>query len=324
MGGAADVVSCILKLIINFIINFIRGPMRSLLFPFRSFALLLACSFAAAAQEKPYFVPYSHDLEEPGNLEIKYTHNTGAPDSGNRFFNHFMELEYGVKAWWTTELYLEGQSTQRDSTVFTGFRIENRFRPLMREHWINPVLYVEFENINGANRTLREIVGHDGQADYTGPNALARAEKKREVELRLILSSNFKGWNLSENIIAEKNLSNEPWEFGYAIGLSRPLKLAASAKPCVFCREKFAAGLELYGGLGDRYSFGLKDTSHYLGPSIRWDAPNGMSFAFSPQFGLNGRSVPRLYRFSVSYEVEQIFSRMGFLKKGSGNNGGGR
>lgn len=292
----------------------------------RSAFLLTALTLAAAAQEKPYFVTYSHDLEEPGNLEIKYTHNTGAPAAGNRFFNHFMELEYGVNAWWTTELYLEGQSTRRDSTVFTGYRWENRFRPLMREHWINPVLYVEFENINGANRSLREIVGHDGQADYTGPNALARAEKEREAELRLILSSNFKGWNLSENIMAAKSFANEPWEFGYAIGVSRPLKLAASAKPCVFCREKFAAGLELYGGLGDRYSFGLKDTSHYLGPSINWRAPNGMTLVFSPQFGLNSNSVPRLYRFSVAYEVEQIFSRLPFRSHTSGKStsGGGR
>ena len=32
------------------------------------------------------------------------------------------EFEYGVKAWWTTELYLDGQTTFHDSTVFTGFR----------------------------------------------------------------------------------------------------------------------------------------------------------------------------------------------------------
>ena len=62
------------------------------------------------------------------------------------------------------------------------------------------------------------------------------------------------------------NLS-EPWEFGYALGVSRPLALAASSKRCVFCRENFAAGVELYGGLGDLDEFGLKDTSHYLAPS---------------------------------------------------------
>jgi len=54
------------------------------------------------------------------------------------------------------ELYLDGQSTSKESTVFTGYRWENRFRPLLREHWINPVLYVEFENINGADKTPRD------------------------------------------------------------------------------------------------------------------------------------------------------------------------
>ena len=40
----------------------------------------------------------------------------------------------------------------------------------MREHRINPVLYVEFENISGADKALLEVVGHDGQADLAGPN----------------------------------------------------------------------------------------------------------------------------------------------------------
>jgi len=27
-----------------------------------------------------------------------------------------------------------------------GYRWEIRFRPLLREHWIDPVIYIEFEN----------------------------------------------------------------------------------------------------------------------------------------------------------------------------------
>lgn len=83
-----------------------------------------------------------------------------------------------MTAWWTTEVYLEGLSTRRDSTVFTGYRWENRFRMLPREHWINPVLYVEFENINGANRSLLEVVGNDGASDLVGLNRETRGEKK--------------------------------------------------------------------------------------------------------------------------------------------------
>ena len=272
------------------------------------FAVLSVAAQYSSAQERPYFVTYSHEMEEPGNLEIAIFNVVGKPQSGNRFIGSNLEFEYGVKGWWTSELYLDGQMTQHDSTIFTGFRWENRFRPLMREHWINPVLYVEFENIS-ADKALREVVGHDGSSDFAGPNSDQRPEKERELELKLILGSNFRGWNFSENIIAEKNLSNEPWEFGYALAASRPLKLVASARDCTFCREKFQAGAEMYGGLGDWHSFGTHLTSHYLGPTINWAAPHGITLSFSPQFGLNDYSIPRLYRFGISYEVKQFFSR---------------
>lgn len=88
-------------------------------------------------------------MEEPGALEIEAKSATGQPDGGNRFLGTALELEYGTRAWWTTELYLESQTTAHESTTFTGFRIENRMRPLLTEHWINPVLYFEIENING-------------------------------------------------------------------------------------------------------------------------------------------------------------------------------
>ncbi len=100
----------------------------------------------------------------------------------------------------------------------------------MREHWINPVLYFEFEDLNAADKALLEVVGHDSNEDLVGRNS--RAEKEREVELKLILSSNFKGWNVSENFIAEKNLGPSSWEFGYALGTSRPLALKVSPRAC--------------------------------------------------------------------------------------------
>ena len=277
------------------------------------FVFLLLFTVPLAAQERPYFVTYSHDMEEPGNLEIETMNAVGTPALGSRFIGSSMEFEYGVKAWWTTEFYLDGQSTQNDSTIFTGIRWENRFRPLMREHWINPVLYVEYEN-TAADKTLREVVGHDGRAKFLEPNAERRLETEREFEFKLILGSNFKGWNISENIIAVKSIYNDPWEFGYALGASRPLALVAGSKPCTFCREKFAAGIEMYGGLGDRHSFGLNQTAHYLGPTFNWTAPNGTTISFSPQFGLNDYSVPRLYRFGISYEVNQLFGRLNFRR----------
>jgi hypothetical protein len=258
---------------------------------------------ALGAQEKPYFVTYDHSLEEPGSLEISITPVLGVPKTASTFVGSTLEFGYGVKGWWTTELYLNGQSTRRDSTVFTGWKWENRFRPLLREHWINPVIYIEFVDINGADKTIKEVVGFDSEKDFAEPNRESRRERKREIETKLILSSNFRGWNISENFIAEKNLSNNPWEFGYAVGVSRPLALAASSKECRFCPENFRAGMELYGGLGDAHNFTLSGTAHYLAPVLSWELPNGTTIRFSPAFGLTGSSHRVLLRFGVSYEI---------------------
>jgi hypothetical protein len=258
---------------------------------------------ALRGQESPYVVTYDHYLEEPGNLEIDYFSAFGTQRVGNDFHAFWAEFEYGATAWWTTELYLEGQTTFSESTIFTGYRWENRIRPLKSEHFINPILYFEYERKNGADKILKEVEGHDVQADFLIPNAEARKEHIHELELKLILSSTVKGWNFSENVLAAKDLSNRPWEFGYAVGASRPLAMKASATRCSFCTQNFVAGVEMYGGLGDRYSFGLKDTSHYLAPVIAWNLPSGWTLRVSPGFGLNANSHRFLLRWGISREI---------------------
>jgi hypothetical protein len=147
------------------------------------------------------------------------------------------------------------------------------------------------------------VEGHDVESDFLVPNAVARKEHVHEIELKLILSSTFKGWNFTENTIAAKSLSNNPWEFGYALGASRPLALQASANRCTLCRQNFVAGVEMYGGLGDRYTFGLRNTSHYLAPALAWNLPSGWTLRLSPGFGLNDNSHRLLIRWGVSREI---------------------
>ncbi len=262
---------------------------------------------ARAQQEPPYFVTYSSVLEEPGNLEIENQNIAAAPKNANAFFAPTVEFEYGVTAWWTAEAYLQGQSTENDSTVFTGFRFENRFRPLPREYWINPVLYVEYEDVSTADKSFLEITGNTSITTQQVNNAALRKEVERSLESKLILSSNAKGWNLSENIIAEKAMNEaEPWEFGYALAAARPLALAGSGKPCLLCRQNFLGGAELFGGLGTRYTFGLKQTEQYAGPTVAFNAPHGLTLKFSPEFGLNDNSAAVLWRFGASYEIPQV------------------
>jgi hypothetical protein len=273
--------------------------------------LLLAQPLPVSAQESPYFITYDHHLEEPGSLEISLNPVLGTPDkTGRTFVAPWIELEYGATGWWTTELYLDGQATFGDSTVFTGYRWENRFRVLMKEHWINPVLYVEFEDINGADKILKEVVGFDAWPDQIVPNAEARLERKRELEAKLILSRDTHGWNIAGNVIFEKNLTHVPWEFGYAMGISRPLVLAASPTECRFCRENFSLGLELYGGFGEWRNITLADTSHYLAPTLAWSLPSGVTLRVSPSIGLTASSNRALLRIGMSYEIPRLGRRV--------------
>jgi hypothetical protein len=289
----------------------VPSGLRSLLgyiLPLVTVLILPAC-----AQESPYIVTYDHYLEEPGNLEVEYFSTFGTQRGGNDFLAYWVEFEYGVNAWYTTEFYLDGQSTFDESTLFTGFRWENRVRLLNREHWINPVLYVEYEQISDADKIIKEVEGHDVESDQAIPNAIARQSVNHELEFKLLLSKTFKGWNIAVNPLLTKNLSpSEPWEFGYAIGTSRPLALKASAHNCNFCPENFIAGIEMYGGLGDMQDPGLHETSQYLAPVLAWNLPSGWTLRVSPGFGLNDNSHRLLMRWGVARE----FSGFGDLVRG--------
>jgi hypothetical protein len=81
---------------------------------------------------------------------------------------------------------------------------------LNREHFINPILYFEYENKSGADKILKEVEGHDDECDFLASNASARREHIHELELKLILSTTVNGWNFTENTLAAKNLCNNP------------------------------------------------------------------------------------------------------------------
>lgn len=280
-------------------------------------ALFLALSaLPLAAQNSPYFVAYDHHMEEVGNLEITHQSTFGFQKQNlPNFWAPLMELEYGVTGWWSSSLYLEAASQLHDATVFTGFRLENRFKPLRRDHLINPVLYFEFENINEASRIKKEIVGHAEPSNELLRDL--RAEKARELEGKLILSSNAKGWNIAENFIFEKNLTHdEGVEFGYALGLSRPLASIASGNSCRLCRENFNAGLELYGGLGSTEQFGFSDTAHYLAPTLAWRFAENSVLRVSPGFGLTMMSDRVLFRVGYTYEIPGFGSRIARMLRG--------
>jgi hypothetical protein len=270
-----------------------------------SFCLVLALASAppASAQERAYFVTYDHYLEEPGNLEIAVASTTGVPRGDNRgYWAPWLELEYGITGWWTAELYLEGVTTRGDGSGFTGWRWENRFRPLKGEHKMNPVLYVEYERINEASRIQKEIVG-SGSLPFE-PIADLTREHVHELEAKLILSSSLASWNVSENFIVEKNLSkDEGFEFGYSVGVSRSLGGLASGASCHVCGENFVAGVEAYGGLGTSVERSLSDTRHFIAPVIAWHLTDRSTVKASTAFGLTDASDRYLVRVGWAYEL---------------------
>ena len=277
--------------------------------------IAVVCGSVAFAGERPYLVTYDQTMEEPGNLEIGTKGLTASPQNGDAFLSGVTEFEYGAKGWWTTEFYLDGQTTANQSTIFTGFRWENRFRLLMHEHKINPVLYVEYEDVNGADKSLLEVVGFDSRLDGLVPNSEASREREREIETRLILSSNLAGWNISENFIAVKNLAGEPWEFGYSAAFSRPLALFASADECLFCRENFQAGVEFYGGLGTADKLTLHYTSQYIAPLLSWQI-HDTTVKISPTFGLTDASYRAMFRFGITYEFSGFGRKVANIFRG--------
>jgi hypothetical protein len=279
----------------------------------RSFPVLvrasLLCLLTAAgartalAQEPAYFVTYTHYLEEPGNLEVALVSTTGFPRHGHAAYTApWLELEYGVTGWWTAELYLEGVTTRHDGSGFTGWRWENRFRPLRGEHRINPLLYVEYESLNEASRIQKEIVG-SGPLAFE-PIGELRQTHAHELEGKLILSSVAGAWNVSENLIVEKNLSeDEGLEFGYSVGVSRSLGSLASGTSCRWCRENFVAGVEAYGGLGSTQHAALADTRHFIAPVLAWHVADRSTLKVSTGFGVTKASDRYLLRVGYAYEL---------------------
>ena len=154
-----------------------------------------------------------------------------------------MGFEYGATAWWTTGFYLDGQTTFNDSTLFTGFRWENRFRPLKRERTSEIRSFnCEYEHIKYFGQNFEGSGrGHDVEADTLDSNTILRQEHAHELGFpNLLLSRLLKEAGTSCRTRSPPKSFQRTIEFGYALGASRPIALKASAKRCApFAARKF-------------------------------------------------------------------------------------
>jgi hypothetical protein len=250
-------------------------------------AVLLGAAATAEAQERPYFVTYSEHLEEKGDLEVSILSTVGTPKDGAGYVAPWMEFEYGITSRWTAELYIEGVTVHNDASAYTGWRIENRVRPFAGDHFLNPVLYVEYESINEASRIQKEVVGEGRFPDE--PVREMKHQHAHELEGRVILSKYVANWEIAGNVILEKNLSeDEGVEFGYATGTWKKFR-------------KFMAGVEAYGGLGATLAAD-EETRHFIAPLIAWRPMKNMMFKASVGFGLT--DVSDRYLVRVGYSIE--------------------
>ena len=230
------------------------------------------------------------------------------------YISQMLELEYGITEQLATELMLEGfVDTTHSYGKFTGFRWENRYRLNKDENWwLNPVLYMEYEDLDSKTRFKMEVSGRE---DSKGEPA-EEDQRERIMETRLLLSRDFGPWNLAFNWINETDMRRSGFtDFGYALGLRYTLtdhhheqedendSTAMTAhhghhglaprKPNLASRWKPAAiGLELFGGLGNSRAFGgsFDVQPHYLSPILMFHPSEHLMIHLGAAFGLTGVS----------------------------------
>jgi hypothetical protein len=181
-------------------------------------------------------------------------------------------------------------------------------------HFLNPVLYVEYEYLKPAHRYIRAVTG---RTDEDEGEEEGEEKAEHEIESRLILGHDFaKRVNVAFNWINETNLESGKWEFGYATGLNLTLYEAedgeAGHKGGGFHSkrwdvEELILGIELYGGLGDSVlglTLDADKTKQYLGVNLRAELENHIQLGIGGAFGLTGESENAIVRLVAGYEFD--------------------
>lgn len=271
-----------------------------------SVAALSLCggaSDAALAGNEANFVLYSHRTEPLGELEINMFNDYSRNAKGLPKYNaQLIEIEYAFTSQLTSALYFEGQKTNGADYDFGGFRWETRYRPFEYGAFLNPVLYVEYENNRPVHRYLLEKVGRTDTPERPGP-----ARTEHAIETKLILGHDFsRDFNLAFNWINEANVVTGHWEFGYAGGLNLTVYRAAGSG-AGFDLRRLKIGAEMFGGLGDS-TLGLtassRNTEQYAGLNVHASFNNGMQVRLGAAAGLTDQSERFLGRMMIGFEMK--------------------
>lgn len=187
-------------------------------------------SGSVSADWRPYAYSYGYMTPYQGEKEIEvytdYQNKNAATSLKNQ-----IELEYGITNAWMVALYgvFSGSNTQ--GYKYSQTKIETRYRFGQPGDFImDPALYLEYK------------------APVSGNSA---------VEFKEILSKDLADWNVTTNLVFEKELvEGSEIEQGYTLGISK----------------KFARALRA--GLEAKGSIDGANSTLYLGPSIAavWNA----------------------------------------------------
>lgn len=257
------------------------------------------------------FVLYNHHTEKAGDTAAMLMSDFAQDESNQSYNAQMLMVERGITDRWTSEFMIEGQRTPGEPYRVTGWRWENRYRPFDYGAFLNPVFYVEWENLKTSTKYLMEVSGRvdseSGEPDATSEGIL---------ETRLILGHDFNDrFNASFNWINETNASTRATDFGYALGLN--FELLGSGHDTanhahhlpgktdgVTVRE-LTLGLEMYGGLGNSkkgVTASGRLTEQYLGLNLVSHLTNGVMLQAGLASGLTSPSQRGLLRFMAGYD----------------------
>ncbi len=276
-----------------------HSPMKT----FLSLGIAILLPVTAYAANGANFVLYNHHMAEVGEKELMLMNDIGQLPDGTRYTAQMLEFELGITAQWTTEFMIEGQNTSGQGGYnFTGFRWENRYRVFDREVTLNPVLYLEYEDLSSDTLYLMEVSGRE---DAT--RRVKSRPRERVLETRLILSQNVgKRLNIAANWLNESDLDTGVTAFGYAVGINFRLDtpVLLPGREDEDGDAGVVLGLELFGGAGDADKGPTLDgavTQHYLAPNLLLQGRHGWKLKFGGAIGLTNVSQD-LFRMAVAYE----------------------
>lgn len=264
-------------------------------------------SSPAIAGNEANFVLYDHHTEKQGTTEINVLSDFSGGAPGEPGYGaQLIEIERAITDQWMAALYFEGDKIDGEDYAFGGWRIESRYRLFPYGALLNPVLYLEYGDLQASHRYLLEVVGRtDAPEDEAG----------RELESRLILGHDLTDRiDVAFNWINDANLKTGNWEFGYATGLNYTLferaesgGRAAGEAGSGWTIKEVKLGAELFGGLGDS-ELGLtldpQLTQQYAGINLKSEFDNGLHAQIGTAVGLTGDSERAILRLMLGYEFK--------------------